>query len=109
MTDMNFQRLEALKRLLQCCDEIRQPGAASNVYASQRLHGAAKEVREMFGLDAIFDPKANIKAIAIRYDRGSETWQLLAVGTEAECKASCDRQRRKGCEDEMRVYQADLM
>lgn len=58
---------------------------------------------------AIFDPNANIKAIAIRFDRGSETWQLQAVGTEAECKASCDRQRSKGCEEQMRVYQADLM
>jgi hypothetical protein len=52
----------------------------------------------------IFDPEAHIEAIAIRYDEGSETWQLQAVGTLKECQASCDRSRSKGCEEQMRVY-----
>ena len=53
----------------------------------------------------IFDPEAHVEAIAIRYDAGSETWQLQAVGTVEECQASCDRARSKGCDEQMRVYQ----
>ena len=52
----------------------------------------------------IFDPEADIKAIAIRFDEGSGTWALQAVGTVKECQASCDRARSKGCEEQMRVY-----
>ena len=52
---------------------------------------------------AIFDPEAHIEAIAIRFDEGSETWQLQSVGTLEECRQSCLRARSKGCEEQMRV------
>ena len=54
----------------------------------------------------IFDPNADIEAVAIRYDTGSETWQLHAVGTWEECRQSCLRTKNKGCEDQMRVIRA---
>jgi hypothetical protein len=53
---------------------------------------------------AVFDPEAHIEAIAIRFDEGSETWQLQSVGTLEECRQSCLRARNKGCEEQMRVY-----
>ena len=54
----------------------------------------------------IFDSNADIEAVAIRYDTGSETWQLHAVGTWEECRQSCLRTKNKGCEDQMRVIRA---
>ena len=56
----------------------------------------------------IFDPSAHIEAIAIRFDTGSETWQLQSIGTVEECRASCDRARNKGCEHEMRLYRVGM-
>ena len=56
----------------------------------------------------IFDPEAHVEAVAIRYDEGSETWQLQSIGTLEECQASCDRTRSKGCEEQMRVYRVGV-
>ena len=57
---------------------------------------------------AIFDPNAHIEAVAIRFDTGSETWQLQSVGTLEECRQSCLRARSKGCEQQMRVYRVNV-
>ena len=56
---------------------------------------------------SIFDRNANIEAVALRWDEGSETWDLLAVGSPDECRETCRRSRAKGTETELVVYVTD--
>ena len=56
---------------------------------------------------SITDRDANIEAVALRWDDGSETWGLLAVGSLDECREACRRCRAKGNETELVVYATD--
>ena len=56
---------------------------------------------------SITDRDANIEAVALRWDEGSETWSLLAVGSLDECREACRRCRAKGNKTELVVYVTD--